>query len=981
MGINEFAGTGGAATGEPARVRPGDGRICLDLPFVCDRRRTVARLPLRSPVLVIEKLKGWFLSQGWAVRLALLVTAVTRVWFAAVDHSVFWPDEIYQSIEPAHRLAFGYGLLPWEFRDGARSWIFPALLALPLKLVALLHVHAGLALVLAARLVMVALALVAAVAGIEYARRLAGKPAALIVAFAFAFFPPLLVYSHRTLQEAASAPLVMLVPLCLLERSGRAAVWAGLAVGLATLLRFQCAIVAATFFVSLVFERRWRHLRLYAGAGVCVALGGGLLDWLTWGRPFHSFIAYLEFNLIKSGASTFGVSPRAYFLQTLWSSSGPAVVLIGIGLVIGGLFAARATAAAALMFLLIHSAVPHKEFRFLLPVFPLMLSVGGVGLALALARFKAPAWAASLLTALLCLGFADSARGETYARLGQYLGTSRASGSAWHTEEGPNLLLSEAGERADTCGVLMLGARAAFTGGYSYLHRRVPLFYRFQACDDAGAANYIIAALGNSNVPPEYELAKRADGYGLYRRNGACGSAPDDFDEMLDGADDMGLGRGPIHQPNPHELDIHAGSSAAAFVSGWGNGEHLDCRHARWAIAAQTRMVFPLQPSDALYSFAFTAEPYWRSTPQRVRIKLNGEPLDDFALARGWRRYQTLIRRGLLRKGRNQLDFTFDRVMRAEGDDTRKLAAVFDELEVAPADTTLSIDVGSDEARRYLGKGFSDVEHDGSRTFAWSDGPRTELKIPTLDTGAPTVFEVVARAYRPVVPLTVSVSLNDHPAGTFTLGAEYAAHALLLPGQFLDPISNVVALSYDRTAKPSDHEPGSSDERALAAAYDAFLLRPLPTTTRVDFGAEDARIFQGSGFSGDESAGVRTFVWSDGPRSTIWLRAPADAVYAACHFEIVASAFAPVLPLDVTVSLNGARVGSFAPTADWAKYTIPLDAHGLLAGANTVEFDYSRTARPSDTVKGSTDTRELAAGFDRFEAVCTKAASVPAHAR
>ena len=43
------------------------------------------------------------------------------------------PDEIYQTQEQAHRLVYGYGIVPWEFRDGVRSWILPGLLALELQ--------------------------------------------------------------------------------------------------------------------------------------------------------------------------------------------------------------------------------------------------------------------------------------------------------------------------------------------------------------------------------------------------------------------------------------------------------------------------------------------------------------------------------------------------------------------------------------------------------------------------------------------------------------------------------------------------------------------------------------------------------------------------------------------------------------------------------------------------------------------------------
>jgi phosphatidylinositol glycan class B len=921
-------------------------------------------------VLVIQKLKDWVSAQGRAVVLALAGTAATRLWFALTDHSVFWPDEIYQSIEPAHRLAFGYGLLPWEFRDGARSWIFPALLAIPLKLLGWLHLDVPLALVLGARLVMVLAAVAAAVLGSEYARRLAGKSAALLVAFAFACFPPLLVYSHRTLQEAASAPLVMAVPFCLLARTPRAAAWAGIAVGLATLLRFQCALLCVVFCAGLILEKRWAELWAYVAGGGAVALAGGLLDWLTWGRPFHSFQTYVEFNLVKNGASTFGVSPRSYYLHTLWTSSGPAVLLLGIGFVAAGLLVSRTAAVAVLLFVALHSAIPHKEFRFLLPVLPLLVSIAGVGLALLLARFKAPAWAASVLTAALCVGFVNTARGESYADLGQYVGTSRALGSPWHTEEEPNLLLAEAGGRADACGVLVLGQRAAFTGGYSYLHRRIPLLYRFQTCDEGKAVNYVIAANGNPNVPPGFKSVKASGNYSLYHRDGSCGPPPDDTNDMLEGADDMGLGRGQLTQPNPHELSIHAGGNSAAFASGWGNGEHVECRYARWAVATRASLVFPLDPSDALYSLELTARPHEQALPQSVRVRLNGERLDEFHLALGWHRYQTPIQRRLLHHGRNTLEFAFARVKRAGGDDARPLTALFDQIRVVAADPVINIDVGTDAADRYLTEGFGEAERDDRRSFAWSDGPRSELAIPTIALDVPTVFQVVARAYEPLAPLKVSVALNEHALGELTFGDDYTRSALLLPGNLLEPATNLVTLTYARTAKPSEAASDSSDRRLLAVAYDRFAFQPLPTTTAIDLGIDESHVFEGPGLSRDETVDGRTFVWSDGPRSTVWFRTPPAALDTSCRLEIAAGAFAGALPLLVEVSLGGTRIGSFKPSAEWQKFVLPLDAR-FGPGANVLEFAYSRTARPSATLRGNADARELALRFDRIDAICS----------
>ncbi len=57
--------------------------------------------------------------------------------------NIYHPDEIFQSLEPAHQLVFGYAYLPPEFRSSvpgsdyygrARSWLFPLIFAIPMYL-------------------------------------------------------------------------------------------------------------------------------------------------------------------------------------------------------------------------------------------------------------------------------------------------------------------------------------------------------------------------------------------------------------------------------------------------------------------------------------------------------------------------------------------------------------------------------------------------------------------------------------------------------------------------------------------------------------------------------------------------------------------------------------------------------------------------------------------------------------------------------
>src|SRR5262245_58250067 len=79
------------------------------------------------------------------------VALLARLWVAWTDQGIIWPDEIYQSLEQAHRLVFGYGFVPWEFRDGARSWFFPVILGGLLKAGSWMGIGTGMGLVLLAK--------------------------------------------------------------------------------------------------------------------------------------------------------------------------------------------------------------------------------------------------------------------------------------------------------------------------------------------------------------------------------------------------------------------------------------------------------------------------------------------------------------------------------------------------------------------------------------------------------------------------------------------------------------------------------------------------------------------------------------------------------------------------------------------------------------------------------------------------------------
>ncbi|MBV9755466.1 MAG: hypothetical protein JO047_00270, partial [Alphaproteobacteria bacterium] len=59
----------------------------------------------------------------------VLLAFALRLWPALATPSLNWADEIFQVVEPAHRLVYGTGLVAWEFQLGARSWLLPGMVA------------------------------------------------------------------------------------------------------------------------------------------------------------------------------------------------------------------------------------------------------------------------------------------------------------------------------------------------------------------------------------------------------------------------------------------------------------------------------------------------------------------------------------------------------------------------------------------------------------------------------------------------------------------------------------------------------------------------------------------------------------------------------------------------------------------------------------------------------------------------------------
>jgi hypothetical protein len=144
--------------------------------------------------------------------------------------------------------------------------------------------------------------------------------------------------------------------------------WAGLAFGLAFLIRWQVASAAAGIGVYLIVRRQWRGLLILTGAAIVPLLVEGWWDWQAHGVFLGSLWRYIEHNAIH--AYDYVVGPWYRYLLLVLGIFIPPFSLLC--LYACGRYWRRLgiLAWATLPFFVVHSLVPGKQERFLLPIFP-----------------------------------------------------------------------------------------------------------------------------------------------------------------------------------------------------------------------------------------------------------------------------------------------------------------------------------------------------------------------------------------------------------------------------------------------------------------------------------------------------------------------------------------------------------------------------------------------------------------------------------
>ncbi len=303
---------------------------------------------------------------------------------AALVQTSFVPDEYWQSLEVAHRMLFGYGELTWEWDLGIRSTLHPllyAVFAYPLHVLGL----GDRALLVAAAAVQTALAICADVCLFYGVARLFGPRAARFAVYCqlaswFQFYT-----CTRTLANSIEASLL---PVALVAWPGLEGRTAPLRLELASLaaavvsvlIRPPAAIFYGTLFL-LTFARSRAHVARACLVALPIVLLGAVTDRLFYGHWMLPALSFLRINVAEGVASAYGTHAWHWYA----SAGLPAVLATSAPLVLLALRdpATRtlSVVVAAVVYLAVLSACPHKELRFLQALLPVAHALCGRALA------------------------------------------------------------------------------------------------------------------------------------------------------------------------------------------------------------------------------------------------------------------------------------------------------------------------------------------------------------------------------------------------------------------------------------------------------------------------------------------------------------------------------------------------------------------------------------------------------------------------
>jgi len=449
-----------------------------------------------------------------------------RVLLALISDNFNHPDENFQILEQAHRAVFGYGVIPWEYRFAARSWLVPGLAAVLLYPFKLLGLGNPDIYVPSIKIILSLISLAVIFSAYHIGKKLSSPKAGLWAAFFCAVWYEMIYFSIRPLSEVwATTFLLGSIALSLDGGSRKRIILAAILACLAAAIRINYIPVVLVFALMTFLGLNTDNRRVYIYSFVAGMVFVGLFETITVGKPF---ISYLNFYLVNKTFFMAGTPASIFSIEYLkflgWSST-----FLFWAIFVAGFFVWQKSSTPMLLIIVIllsHLLVPAKkhqiDYRHIYAAIPLLMIVGGMLCSEMLAKIrmtelrKLSAVAASVIIILI----------STLGAFGYLPGQAKVYEGKTFEVYNHSLFFKDArleayrflNKQTDIRGVYDVSGLWFRSGGFYYLHRDVPLYFDNTPPATLAYISHIITS-GQQIVMPGFQLMTSIENIQIYTRS------------------------------------------------------------------------------------------------------------------------------------------------------------------------------------------------------------------------------------------------------------------------------------------------------------------------------------------------------------------------------------------------------------------------------------------------------------------------------
>lgn len=331
-------------------------------------------------------------KKNWLIYFIWILALVLRVIAAILSKGYVHPDEHYQSIEVVYEKIFGLGFIPWEFEEGARSWVYPGIVFIIFKLFLALGITNIENILIGVRLFSGLLSMIPVILSYYLGKIFFDKKTGLFGSFFIAIWYEFIFWATRTMSDSLAMNFLFVSVFFSMMSAKKQPekkvkenqkfltkdiLWgflAGIFLGLAFMFKFSVLIIGLPIFALFLAKKKWKVIVFFIFGTIIIIICQGLIDLFTWGSFLHSSIEFFKYNIISSESAVHGeehfLSYIAFFAY--YFSSYALLYLLFIVIGTEKEWKSIFLLTTSIFFVLVFSFITHKEWRFILPILPLL---------------------------------------------------------------------------------------------------------------------------------------------------------------------------------------------------------------------------------------------------------------------------------------------------------------------------------------------------------------------------------------------------------------------------------------------------------------------------------------------------------------------------------------------------------------------------------------------------------------------------------